>query len=58
MNELNDIGIRDNFNNIEKIRIFFLYLIIFGKIKICKFSKDWRILHNENNVVKDLMNAF
>jgi hypothetical protein len=34
-----------------------LYLIVFGKIKIYNFSKNGHILHNRNNVVKDLMNA-
>jgi hypothetical protein len=35
-----------------------LYLVILGKIKTYKFSKNGHILHNGNNIVKDLMNAF
>jgi hypothetical protein len=35
-----------------------LYLIIKGKIKPCKFSKYGHILHNENNIVKDLKISF
>jgi len=34
-----------------------MYLIILGKIKTCKFSKNGHILHKENNIVKDSMNA-
>jgi len=35
-----------------------LYLILLGKIKTYNFSKIVHILHNGNNIVKDLMNAF
>jgi hypothetical protein len=35
-----------------------LYLIILGKIKTNNFSKNGHVLHNGNNIVKDLMNAF
>jgi len=56
MNELHDIGIRDNFKNVAKIRIFFVLNHIWNFF--FKFSKKLRILPNENNVVKYLMNAF
>jgi hypothetical protein len=35
-----------------------LHLITLRKIKTYKFSKNGHILHNGNNIVKDLMNSF
>jgi hypothetical protein len=46
-----------HFSNIVKITKT-LYLIILGKIIFFKISKTGHILHNGNNVVKDLMNVF
>jgi hypothetical protein len=46
------------FSNITKIILKLLHLIIFGKIKSFKISKNRHILFNGNNIVKDLLNAF
>jgi len=41
-----------------KNKLKFLYLFILGKIKNLPFFKKRPILHNENNIVKDLMITF
>ncbi len=47
-----------HFNKIAIIIIKTLHLIIFVKLEINNFSKNGHILHNGNNIVKNLMNAF